>query len=824
MDRRIVAAVSSVVLGGLSTLSLAAPYASMISESGGTITFTLNEAADDVVIIRDGVPTSLGALGVGSHNVARSATNFSLQVTKNAGSGFLNPTGVTSGIPGVVDNTPTANSLQISDDANIRNSFHAPRGMTVNRNPSNGAFFGLVYVGNANSGVTTGGFPTPARGVSDGIYVNGADGSDPFSQGDTAATAGINFATGGNSSPYRLALDTDGFLYVADWADATGTVYRLNSTVTAGGQLLAGNGSASPFVPTPGQTHGSIAAVYVDGTSAAGNLVVHVIDEDAAATVPELPALPTGRNGLWRYDIGAGTTENNTTFPTAVNLIYGQIDFVSNTFDMTRGPDGKFYISNFRGDGTEPGLFILGSSGEFLYNSRADAIARNIDEDPALPGVNDPLRLTQGVDVSPDGQYLAVMRNNSTVLVLPLIDGIPDLPNRIYVPVMDRINSGRDIAWDAAGNIYAVSSGNQALRIVSPGKVSLTTYNSDGTFTYHNEPEWFVAGSGNSSGTGNWLLGYVPNGKGEIAKFGDSITSAATVTLDQSTTLGTLKLDSTSKYTIAGTGPLTLDSYGEPRITVTRGSHDISAPVLANQNLQVTVVPSGSTMTASNLALSDGAASVSLTKAGAGTAVLGGVNSYTGRTTVKGGALVLSGALAWGPALLTGEFTDIQAGRLVFDYTTGVSPAAVVLAELDAGYDSDPKFSTGKLRSSTVTSTIGLGWKDDTVAKQVIVARTFYGDADVNGQVDVADLGILASNWQTPGNWGAADFDYSGFIDVADLGMLASNWQAGVGNPLGPGSLASALAALGLPGAAVPEPATFGLIALGMLPLLRRRR
>ena len=44
MDRRIIAAVSSVVLAGATaSVTLAASYASQVSESAGNITFTLNE-------------------------------------------------------------------------------------------------------------------------------------------------------------------------------------------------------------------------------------------------------------------------------------------------------------------------------------------------------------------------------------------------------------------------------------------------------------------------------------------------------------------------------------------------------------------------------------------------------------------------------------------------------------------------------------------------------------------------------------------------------------------------------------------------------------
>jgi hypothetical protein len=52
------------------------------------------------------------------------------------------------------------------------------------------------------------------------------------------------------------------------------------------------------------------------------------------------------------------------------------------------------------------------------------------------------------------------------------------------------------------------------------------------------------------------------------------------------------------------------------------------------------------------------------------------------------------------------------------------------------------------------------------------------GDADRDRKVDVADLGILASNWQATGKtFGEGDFNYDGTVNVSDLGILATNWQ-----------------------------------------------
>ncbi len=52
------------------------------------------------------------------------------------------------------------------------------------------------------------------------------------------------------------------------------------------------------------------------------------------------------------------------------------------------------------------------------------------------------------------------------------------------------------------------------------------------------------------------------------------------------------------------------------------------------------------------------------------------------------------------------------------------------------------------------------------------------GDANCDGNVDVSDLGILATNYGATGNlgWFDADFTADGLVDVSDLGILATNY------------------------------------------------
>jgi hypothetical protein len=70
------------------------------------------------------------------------------------------------------------------------------------------------------------------------------------------------------------------------------------------------------------------------------------------------------------------------------------------------------------------------------------------------------------------------------ITVVPLINGIPELGSRLQFHGMGTTAAqGRDVAFDAAGNIYAISQGAQLLRVFSPGGTTTATTGSDGTFS-----------------------------------------------------------------------------------------------------------------------------------------------------------------------------------------------------------------------------------------------------------------------------------------------------------------------------------------------------
>jgi autotransporter-associated beta strand protein len=225
-----------------------------------------------------------------------------------------------------------------------------------------------------------------------------------------------------------------------------------------------------------------------------------------------------------------------------------------------------------------------------------------------------------------------------------------------------------------------------------------------------------------------------------------------------------------------------------------------------------------------------------LAKLGNGSFSVGNVRTATA-VTISGGTLRIrpngtdAGVSNVGALEIAGGATPtarlaLTDNSLVIDYT-GPSPIDTVRAQILSGRAGGSWTGNGITGTFASSSTQALGYAENTVlglttfmgqpvdSTSLIITPTFYGDADLDGDVDVNDLGRLASRWQTSGHWSDGDFNYSGFVDAADLGMLASRWQSGVSTRSVP-SFAEVAAAMGLPVAA-PEPATAAAVAWWLL-------
>lgn len=467
------------LLSGLTTSVQGASYASGVSINSTTVNFTLNEPADTVAISVNGGPLTFldgSTKGLKTFNLGSASDTFSITVLKNDSVGYTIPTGnmIVAAPSGLSQDTLEAGFRLLSNDTDLLVRFNSPRGITVATNP-NSPLFGTTYISNSLAATTTTG---TIRTLGDGLYALKADQSDAFGYGNAAKPTGFESGANSNNSPFRLSMGPDNNVYVADWSDAYGGVYQMNPNLTASTQILANIGG--PASLPAGQNHGSISAVHV--SASASGLTVYTIDEDLTSAQFG-GGSTTDTNSIWQYDIGASPLPYDGT-PTKFSSALLRDPGVTN--DLERGPDGKFYLAQFRANGFESGIRVLSPDGStILFDSETESQLLT-----GNPSAIDIFRNVQAIAVSPDQKYIAVIMNNSDVAIIPLLDGIPLLADRMIVNTGTDVNSGRDIAFDAAGNIHYVSSGQGLYRVISPGGFTAMQTSWDGTaFSFATVPE-----------------------------------------------------------------------------------------------------------------------------------------------------------------------------------------------------------------------------------------------------------------------------------------------------------------------------------------------
>ncbi|MES2920672.1 MAG: autotransporter-associated beta strand repeat-containing protein [Verrucomicrobiota bacterium] len=197
----------------------------------------------------------------------------------------------------------------------------------------------------------------------------------------------------------------------------------------------------------------------------------------------------------------------------------------------------------------------------------------------------------------------------------------------------------------------------------SGGFINLVVANSGVVQTF-----WNVNADGNWSTNSNWTPATAPNAVQAFVGFGGGgteITADRIVTVDGTFTAGTLAFDGAANgrsYTLAdgGVANIVLDNGAAGSgVTDSSGNHTINSPLtLTSNGATFAVINVADTLTVGGAI---GGSGTPLVKAGLGTLVLGGTNTYFNGTEINGGTLAITNAASLGdPA----NITTINAGTL----------------------------------------------------------------------------------------------------------------------------------------------------------------
>jgi autotransporter-associated beta strand protein len=580
--------------------------------------------------------------------------------------------------------------------------------------------------------------------------------------GVTTMTRGLRVVAGGNGELLSSLI-----------RNFSGSTFNMNGqiTVDAGADLVFQglNPGANPY-------------------DVGGNIVGAGHASTAIAAGSQLTLVLRGNNtfsGGFDFAGGDVIAETNAAFGTGLMTVTGDSTLASTTGARTIGNQMLLSAGALRIRGTNPFTFTgNGALGGTLVDVNAGNTA-------TFSGV-----LSEG-GLFKEGQGSLVLTGNNTY------------GGTLSVGNIDQAGNPIDGGWIVLGhsNAGGLAVSNNQVQVLGASALGLT-----GGISTPNKPLLMTstpngpdgAGalrslSGNNTYGGTVLLIDLAAAPGGPSNGSAGAAAGTTLNLARSVFVSGSGTASTFTFTKFGAGQV---NVGAEQFTATRSNG-------ATSSFQ------GSIVGVNNLVVNEGRLAMSASGA-EGTHV-----SDVGSITLNGSS----------------QF-DLTNNALVVDYASaGPSPFADIRNKIVSGYNGGAWNGPGIISSSANNSTHGVGYAEanqvltftgsppdalflgDVVDQSAILARyTRYGDADLSGTVNLQDFNRLAANFGTGTRWDQGDFDYNGAVNLQDFNRLAANFGL---SAAGPSVTPEDWARLG---AAIPEPGSLGLMAVGASALLRRRR
>jgi hypothetical protein len=319
-------------------------------------------------------------------------------------------------------------------------SIYTPNGISIDKNPSS-PNFGKVFVSNAVTGTTA----AHSRNTPEGIYVLRADGvADGF------GTGGVTW--GGTLGPGKSTIGPDGRLYVTDLS--LDLCFEISADLQSATQLIdASNKTANQYVNS----------IHVTGTQAGGDRKIYLVNGYYV----------NSRTGVIEYNLGANATATASDTGTQV---LGAAPFNNYyPYDIARDSNGDWYVNSYRSAvGQAPPIVKFDGTGTYP-----------LDDDILWSASSAYAASPRGIDLDENAGIVAYTAyDNGWVYIF-------DMETGAFIESFDAGSRGRELAFDAAGNLITLDSTVEYARFWSRGGYTeaLTTWDgSQWTFSVIPEP------------------------------------------------------------------------------------------------------------------------------------------------------------------------------------------------------------------------------------------------------------------------------------------------------------------------------------------------
>jgi len=342
---------------------------------------------------------------------------------------------------------------------------------------------------------------------------------------------------------------------------------------------------------------------------------------------------------------------------------------------------------------------------------------------------------------------------------------------------------------------------------------------------------WATTGTGSMAIAANWDNNAVPGANQTLTFAAYTGSTPVTVTVDSGRTVSGLVFNNATKsFNLGGANTLTVNAGST--INVAAGSHTISSGLAMNGTVHKT---GSGNLTISGTQTPGVGATLQLDAANTGTVNVASDPNGLGVNVLGGTLNFANGVAAYNVKSLD---ADENAGQALINVPGGgsfqselvlITPGGAVNRAQEEAVATDLAY--GRFLGTSGISTAHAGHDPLTnIVQQFSDGSSIYlfesieGDANGDGQADGADISVAAGYQDVaPGTGAAAAFsiytqmegDFNGdfLVDGADIGIIAGR----MGQSFNPANGAGGVAA-------VPEPASLGILAIGAVGLLRRRR